>query len=120
MTQTSNPNVHVYTATREDRLLQLVFFLWNQLGPEQRQDLTPGIEQSGMGWAIPTWECRDENDWLTVEELATELGMTPSGVRNWPSRYGLTPVRGRYRWGDICNRKRQTQGNSQTRQFMGH
>jgi hypothetical protein len=98
--------VHVYRP-REDRLLQLVFFLWNQLTHEQQEDLTPDIEAAEMGWAIPSWERRDADDWLTAQELAVELGMTVKGVRNWQSRYGLTPVRGRFRWGDVEDVKRR-------------
>lgn len=63
--------------------------------------MAPGIHADDMGWAIPSWERRDPDEWLTVEELAADLGMTPSGVRNWQSRYGLTPIKGRYRWGDV-------------------
>lgn len=93
--------VHVYTAPREQRLLQLVFFLWAQLPPDQQSELRPHIAADNMGWAIPSWEHRDPDDWLTIDELAHDLGMTASAVRNWPARYGLTPVRGRYRWGDV-------------------
>lgn len=100
-----NPKVHRYTASREDRLLRLVFFLWSQLPPEQQQELAPDIEAGEMGWAIPSWECHDDNDWLTLDELATELGMTQAGIRNWHRRYGLTPVKGRYRWGDVIRRR---------------
>lgn len=100
-------NVHVYTASREERLLQLVFFLWTQLPAEQRQELVPDIEAEHMGWAIPSWERRDPDDWLTVDELAHDLGMTPSGVRNWQARYGLRPVKGRYRWGDVEEARKQ-------------
>lgn len=100
-------HVHVYRP-REDRLLQLVFFLWKQLSPQQQEELTPDIEAAEMGWAIPSWERRDPNDWLTIEELATELGMTVAGVRNWRTRYDLRPISGRhYRWGDVEDVKRK-------------
>lgn len=104
----SETKVHVYKATREDRLLQLVFFLWAQLPTEQQAELRADIEAEDMGWAIPSWERRDPDDWLTVDELAADLGLSASAVRNWPSRYGLTAVRGRYRWGDVeAARKRR-------------
>jgi hypothetical protein len=87
--------------SREDRLLTLVELLWNQLTPAQQQDLTPHMERLGMGWAIPTWECRNDADRLTLEQLAFELGMTEAGVRNWQYRYGLKPGKdGMFRWGD--------------------
>lgn len=100
-------NVHRYTAPREQRLLQLVFFLWAQLTHQQQQELRPDIEAENMGWAIPSWERRHPDDWLTVEELAADLGMTPSGIRNWQARYGLTPIKGRYRWGDVEEARKQ-------------
>lgn len=97
--------VHVYRATREDRLIQLVCFLWGQLRlyapTDDLGDIETGIETAGMGWAIPYWERRDPDDWLTVTEIADELGYTASTIRNWPARYGLQPAAGRYRWGDI-------------------
>lgn len=100
-------HVHRYRGTREERLVRLVVFMWEQFTPEQRAELRPGIEADDMGWAIPAFNCRDADDWLTIEELAAELGLTASGVRNWHSRYGLKPVRGRYRWGDVADVKRQ-------------
>lgn len=110
----TDSNVHVYSATREQRLLQLVCFLWGQLTPQQQLDFEPDIEAAHMGWAIPVWECRDPEDRLTVEELAVELGMTPSGIRNWQHRYDLKPVNGRYRWADIQDvRKRLNQPKRQ-------
>lgn len=88
--------------SREDRLLTLVELLWNQLTPMQQLELTPHMENLGMGWAIPTWECHDPDDWVSLEQLAFELGMTESGVRNWRYRYGLTPRDdGLFRRGDV-------------------
>lgn len=103
----TDQKVHVYTATREERLLQLVFFLWAQLPPQAQDELREDIEAEHMGWAIPSWERRHPDDWLTLTELTAELGMTLSGIRNWQSRYGLTPVKGRYRWGDVEDTRRQ-------------
>jgi hypothetical protein len=94
-----------YTETREDRLLRLICFLWYQITPQQREELKPGIHEQEMGWALPSWEHRDDDDWLTVNELAADLGMTPSGIRNWQSRYGLKPIDGRYRWADVKEAK---------------
>lgn len=104
---TDTAKVHVYTAPREQRLLQLVFFLWAQLSRDQQSELAPHIQAQNMGWAIPSWECRDPDDWLTVNELAADLGLTPSAIRNWPSMYGLKPVKGRYRWGDVEEARRR-------------
>lgn len=102
---TDASKVHRYVESREARLLRLVNFLWAQIPPDVQAELAPDIEAGNMGWAIPSWECRNDDDWLTVDELATELGMTPAGIRNFPRRYGIQPVKGRYRWGDVIRRR---------------
>ena len=99
----NNPNVHAYKASREVRLQHLVQVLWNHMNSYQHADLGPSIVRAGMGWAIPEalTDHRDQDDWLTVDQLAYELGLSRSAIRNWQQRYGLTPVRGTYRWGDV-------------------
>lgn len=98
---------------REQKLLQLVTVLWNELAPKTRQELAPLITQAEMGWAIPTLDHLTDDSMLTTEQLAKELGLTPSGIRNWQSRYGLTPTDGLYRWGDVQQiRKQRNQRNT--------
>lgn len=99
----SDTQVHAFRETREIRLQRLVYHLWTHLTPYQQGQLGPGIVKSGMGWALPaaTLDHRDDNDWVTVDEIAYEYGLTESAVRNWQQRYNLNPVKGRYRWGDI-------------------
>jgi hypothetical protein len=98
----TNNKVHVYKASREDRLQQLVTMLWFCLPEEERDALSPDIRDDGMGWAIPD-DDRDRciDDWLTYTEIGNELGLSPSTVRNWPDRYGLKPRRGRLKWSDV-------------------
>ena len=100
-------NVHTYPGTREERLLRLIYTLWEQLDDHQRAALRAGIEQSDMGWALPQLDRHNDNDWLTIDEAARELGLTRKGLRNWHTRYGLTPIRNLYRWGDIQAIRRQ-------------
>lgn len=106
---TTNDHVHVYEDTREVRLQRLVHVLWNHMSSHQQADLGPSIVRAGMGWAIPEalTDHRDEDDWLTVDQLSYELGLSPSAIRNWQQRYGIRPVRGTYRWGDIQDVIRQ-------------
>ena len=49
---------------------------------------------------------------LTVDQVAFDTGHTPSAIRNWPARYGLQTVDGRYRWADI-RQLMETRGNRQ-------
>lgn len=88
---------------RENKLLRIIFVLWLEL--ERRMDtaeLEQAIRSEGLGWTLPsTIDHHDADDWLTVDQLAFELGYTPSAIRNWPARYGLRPVKGRFRWGDV-------------------
>lgn len=100
-------NIHVYPGSREQRLLQLIYTLWQQLNDHQHAQLRPGIEQAGMGWALPSLDRHNEDDWLTRDEAAQELGIKPWTIRKWHDRYGLTPVKGRYRWGDLKDIIRQ-------------
>ena len=104
---TTATHVHVYRDTRETRLQRLAYTLWCHLTPHQQAELGPGIVQAGMGWAIPgaTIDHHDDDDWLTVDQIAWEFGLTPSAIWNWRQRYNLTPVKGRYRWGDIKKMK---------------
>lgn len=92
---------------REQKLLQLATVLWNELTNDKRTELAPLIRDADMGWAIPTLDHLTDDSMLTTEQLATELGLTPSGVRNWQSRYGLTPHNGLYRWGDVQQIRRE-------------
>lgn len=99
---------------REQKLLRLVTVLWNELAPHSQAELGPVIEKAEMGWAIPASDHLTDDHWLTPEELAKELGLTASGVRNWQSRYGLKPIDGLYRWGDVQEiRKQRHQRNAQ-------
>lgn len=86
---------------REQKLLQLATVLWNELAPNKQQELAPLLRDAEMSWAIPTMDHLTDDHWLTTDQLAKELGLTPSGVRNWQHRYGLKPVDGLYRWGDV-------------------
>ncbi len=66
-----------------------------------------------MGWAITVGATLTDDDWLSTDELAAELGITPSAIRNWQTRYGLKPRHGLYRWGDIQTiRKERTMRNA--------
>ena len=38
---------------------------------------------------------------LTTTQVADQLGLTESTIRDWPRRYGIATHQGRYRWGDI-------------------
>lgn len=91
------------SATRERDLQRLVSVLLHQLGTfTDTRTIERNIRRSGMGWALPTSaDFYDDDDWLTVDQLAFELGYTQSAIRNWPTRYRLKPVKGRYRWGDV-------------------
>lgn len=92
---------------REQKLLQLATVLWNELTQASRDELAPLIRQAEMAWAIPTMDHLTDDHWLTTDQLAKELGLTPSGIRNWQSRYGLTPTNGLYRWGDVQQIRRE-------------
>lgn len=91
------------STTRERDLQRLVSVLLHQLATfTDTRTVELNIRRSGMGWALPTSaDFYEDDDWLTVDQLAFELGYTESAIRNWPSRYGLKPVKGRYRWGDV-------------------
>ncbi|BDY33174.1 hypothetical protein [Mycolicibacterium mageritense] len=97
------------TSTREGDLLRLIHVLWTALNElTSTRYLESQIRKDGLGWALPTPEHHHDDDWLTVDQIAFELGYSQSAIRNWPSRYGLKPVNGRYRWGDIQSvRQRQ-------------
>jgi hypothetical protein len=88
---------------RETKLLQLVHFLWTEL---RKTSDNPGaiewaIRQEGLGWAIGGPDHIDDENWLTPDQIAHELGYQQSTVHVWAHRYGLRQINGRYRWGDI-------------------
>lgn len=91
------------STTRERELQRLVSVLLHQLRTfTDTRTIERNIRQSGLGWALPsTTDFHDEDDWLTPDQLAYELGYTTSTIRNWPTRYDIKPVKGRYRWGDV-------------------
>ena len=99
----NEPEQPAIRETREVRLLRLVYVLWTNLSYHQQATIGPGIVKSGMGWALPGVmpDLHANDDWLTVDEIAFEFGLSESTVRNWQQRYGLRPVKGRYRWGDV-------------------
>lgn len=111
----TDQTVHVYQETREIRLQRLIYVLWNHLTAYQQSELGPGIVKAGMGWALSgtTLDHHDDDDWLTVDQLAYELGLTPSAIRNWQQRYSLKPLKGKYRWGDIEAIRRERQQRRQ-------
>lgn len=103
---------------REQNLLKLVYVLWNEIPAERRTELAPILGRSEAHWALHDTSCEhlDENDWLTPDQIAHECGIRTSTVRNWPKRYGLTSVKGRYRWGDIQElQRRRNQTHFQSR-----
>lgn len=89
---------------RETALLRLVFVLWGELRrympSGELSDLEGEVRRAGLGWILGNLD-RAEDARLTVDQLAYELGFSRSTIRNWRSRYGLKPVDGRYRWGDV-------------------
>jgi hypothetical protein len=86
-------------------MLSLIHTLWNALPPEKRAELEPIIRRSEAQWVLYEMELT-EDEWLTTAEVARKCGVTPSAVRNWPKRYDLRKVKGRYRWGDIDDLQR--------------
>lgn len=87
---------------RENRLLQLVWVLWHELGKHiDTSALERGIREERLGWALPTDSMLDDDTYLTPEQLCEHLGYTESAIRNWRHRYNLTPIDGKYRWGDV-------------------
>lgn len=87
---------------RENRLLQLVWVLWHELGKHiDTSALERGIREERLGWALPTDSSIDDDTYLTPEELCDRLGYTESGIRNWKQRYNLQAIDGKYRWGDV-------------------
>lgn len=87
---------------REQKLLRLIYVLWNQATPNTQAILIPYIEREGMAWAVSLDEYIEDDDWFTPDLLALHLGLSESTIRNWPRRYGLKPnSAGQYRWGDV-------------------
>lgn len=106
---------------REEKLLDLVTYLWNLLPDEIQEPAELFVREMDMSWAIPgTFRSRglsigvdpDPEEWFTIGEIAYHLGMTDNAVRNWRSRHNLQPIKdgygkGRnrvpdlYRWGDV-------------------
>lgn len=119
---------------REEKLFDLITYLWNLLTPDTQHDAEAFIREMEMSWAIPgTPRSRafgigvdpDEEEWLTIGEIAFHLGMTDNAVRNWRTRHSLEPAKegygkGRnrvpdlYRWGDVADirRKIESRGDS--------
>ena len=86
--------------TRDEKLLQVIALLWEELPEPTRQRITPIIDRLGATWALPT--AGDETDWITTVEAALEFGLTPSSIRtNWPRQYGVRPVNDRWLRRDI-------------------
>lgn len=85
-------------------LLRLVLVLWGELRqrtrPADLDQLERDIRRAGLGWALGNLD-HDDNELLTTDQLAHELGYSTSTVRDWTSRYGLRNINGRYRWGDV-------------------
>lgn len=88
---------------RERQLMRVIHALWCELQrPHQDlEGLARNIRIAGLGWTIPGVVHLDDDDWLTPDQIAHELGYDVSTVRSWGSRYGLPRIRGKYRWGDI-------------------
>jgi len=88
---------------RETALLQVIHVLWTELRTPTRHpnQLDHDIRTAGHGWTIPGPDHIDDNDWLTPNQIAHELGYTTHTIHVWAHRYGLQQVKGRYRWGDI-------------------
>lgn len=88
---------------RERKLLQLVHFLWLELrSPSGNLEaLEWAIRCEGMGWALPSRNTIADDDWLTPDQIAHELGYETSTIRVWAHRYQLRQIDGRYRWGDL-------------------
>ncbi|MFV8173778.1 hypothetical protein [Mycolicibacterium peregrinum] len=90
------------SSLRENRLLQLVWVLWHELGKHiDTSALERGIREERLGWALPTDSTIDDDTYLTPEQLCERLGYTESGIRNWRQRYNLQAIDGKYRWGDV-------------------
>jgi hypothetical protein len=91
------------SSKRETTLLMLVELLWEHIKhptvpPEILED---ALRARGLAWAFPRLCPYGEDDWLTTDQIADELGYDISTVRVWAHRYRLRQVDGRYRWGDI-------------------
>ena len=98
---------------REIALLRLIWTLWEQL--LEHTDTTEfehQVRAAGLGWALPTWDHHHDDEWLTVDQVAFDTGHTPSAIRNWPARYGLRTIDGRYRWA-VIRQLMETRGNRQ-------
>ena len=93
--------------TREQTLLRIIYTLWLELrkpSDQQHPDqIDHEIRQAGAGWALPSHQGHDlhDDDLLTTTQVADQLGLTESTIRDWPRRYGIATHQGRYRWGDI-------------------
>lgn len=97
---------------REQTLMLVICAMWDWIrrpNGETPDELFDRIKEGGAGWALPDWwEYLVDDDMMTVDQVSRELGMTTSAVRNWQSRYGMTPDRmGRYRWGDVKEIRKQ-------------
>lgn len=88
---------------RETALLRVIHVLWTELrNPTRHPDqLDHNIRAAGLGWTIPGPDHIDDNEWLTPNQIAHELGYTTHTIHVWAHRYHLQQVKGRYRWGDI-------------------
>ncbi len=104
---------------RENHLLRLVHVLWEELRKTtDTTQLEYEIRAAGIGWALPSWDHHHDDEKLTVDQLGFELGYTPSAIRNWPTRYGLKPVNGKYRWRDI-RELMESRGTKENRRLAG-
>lgn len=93
---------------REQDLLRLITVLWAEVPHHIRDEMEPRIRQVGLGWALPTGFDPQDDDWLTPDQIAYELGLTVAAIWNWPGRYGIKSVDGRFLWADV-QRIRQKQ-----------
>lgn len=91
------------TTSRERTLLLLVELLWEHVKhptvpPHILED---ALRARGFAWALPRLCPYGEDDLLTPEQIADELGYSVGTIYAWVHRYRLQQVNGRYRWGDI-------------------
>lgn len=94
-----------YRLSREQIQAQVILGMWLELRkPHDQQDpdgLDREIRREGFAWALPSMAHIDDDELLTPAELSDLLGYSESTIRNWPARYQLPQVNGKYRWGDI-------------------
>lgn len=67
-------------------------------------DLDRYYMNSSITWPMPTLAIRDDEEWLTAEEIARECSVAVATVYVWADRGRWARVkkdRTRYRWGDV-------------------